>query len=45
MIVLMIMQGVIDKGVDNAAHAGGLAGGFLLALLLYHPHAMKNTGS
>ena len=43
MIVLMIMQGVVDKGVDNAAHGGGLAGGFLLAVLLYHPHRTRNT--
>ena len=36
MIVLMIMQGTIDKGVDGSAHLGGLIGGFLLAVLLYH---------
>lgn len=45
MIVLMIMQGVVDKGVDNAAHGGGLAGGFLLAILLYHPRPARNTHS
>ena len=37
MIVLMIMQGVVDKGVDNYAHLGGLIGGFLLAVLVWHP--------
>lgn len=36
MIILMIMQGAIDKGVDGSAHLGGLIGGFLLAVLLYH---------
>lgn len=37
MILLMIMQSLVDKGVDNAAHLGGLATGFILAALLYHP--------
>ena len=37
MILLMIMQSLVDKGVDNAAHMGGLAAGFVLAALLYHP--------
>ena len=37
MVVLMIMQSLVDTGVDNAAHIGGLAVGFLLALVLYHP--------
>ncbi len=37
MILLMIMQSLVDKGVDNAAHLGGLATGFILAVLLYHP--------
>ena len=36
MIVLMIMQGTVDKGVDGAAHLGGLISGFLLGILLYH---------
>ena len=37
MIMLMIMQSLVDTGVDNAAHIGGLAVGFLLALVLYRP--------
>ena len=37
MVVLMVMQGLVDHGVDNAAHVGGLAAGFLLGALLYHP--------
>lgn len=36
MVVLMILQGAVDRGVDNAAHIGGLIGGFLLGILLYH---------
>ena len=36
MVLLMIMQGAIDKGVDGSAHLGGLIGGFLLAAALYH---------
>ena len=31
---LMILQGLTDQGVDNAAHIGGLAAGFALAALL-----------
>lgn len=41
MVVLMVMQGVVDTGVDEAAHAGGLIAGFLLAVLLYHPHSSR----
>lgn len=37
MAVLMIIQGAMDHGVDNAAHIGGFISGFLLAVLLYHP--------
>lgn len=37
MVVLMIMQSLVDTGVDNAAHIGGLAVGFLLAAVMYHP--------
>ena len=36
MVVLMIMQGTVDKGVDGSAHLGGLISGFLLGILLYH---------
>ena len=35
MLVLMVLQGFADTGTDNAAHIGGLAAGFLLAVLLY----------
>lgn len=34
-ILLMIMQGAIDQGVDGYAHLGGLISGFLLTLILY----------
>ena len=37
MVVLMIMQGLVDKGVDQSAHMGGMAAGFLLGIALYHP--------
>ena len=37
MVVLMIMQGIVDRGVDQSAHMGGMAAGFLLGILLYHP--------
>ena len=36
MVTLSIIQGFMDVGTDNAAHIGGLAGGFALAVLLYH---------
>lgn len=29
--------GFTSSGVDNAAHVGGMAAGFILAVLLYHP--------
>lgn len=34
MAALMAAQGFLEGGVDNAAHIGGMAGGFLLAVLL-----------
>lgn len=36
MVILSVAQGFADVGTDNAAHIGGLVGGFLLAVLLYH---------
>ena len=41
MIMLMIMQSLVDKGVDNAAHIGGFVSGFILAGLLYHPRKLS----
>ena len=35
MAALSVAQGLTSTGVDNWAHIGGLAGGFLLAVLLY----------
>lgn len=35
MAALSIFQGFTTIGVDNAAHVGGLLGGFVLAVLLY----------
>lgn len=35
MAVLSLYFGFASTGVDNAAHVGGLASGFLLAVLLY----------
>ena len=35
MTILSVWQGFIDTGTDNAAHIGGLMGGFVLAVLLY----------
>lgn len=41
MVVLMIMQGIVDRGVDQSAHMGGLATGFLLGVILYHPGTVR----
>ncbi len=35
MVVLMIMQGIVDRGVDQSAHMGGMAAGFVLSIALY----------
>lgn len=35
MIVLCLYYGITTAGVDNAAHAGGVLGGFFLCILLY----------
>ncbi len=40
MIVLMVMQGLVDRGVDQSAHMGGLVSGFVLGIVLYHPKAV-----
>ncbi len=42
MTVLSIYVGFTEGGVDNAAHIGGLVGGFLLTALLYHPGRKKS---
>lgn len=35
--VLSVYLGMMDTGVDNAAHIGGLISGFILAVFFYHP--------
>lgn len=35
MIVVTLGQGVVDVGTNNAAHVGGLAAGFILAVIVY----------
>ena len=35
MIALTLYYGFTSSGVDNFAHIGGLAAGFLLSVLLY----------
>ena len=35
MVILMIYYGVSTHGVDNWAHGGGLAGGFVISIVLY----------
>lgn len=36
MIVVTLYYGISNTGVDNYAHIGGLASGFILAVILYH---------
>ncbi len=45
MLLLTLYNGFTSVYVDNAAHVGGLAGGFLLAMLLYRrPKERANGG-
>ena len=37
MAAFSLYFGFASGGVDNAAHIGGLIGGFLAAVLLFHP--------
>lgn len=39
MVILSLYFGLTGSGIDNLAHIGGLASGFLLAVLLYHRDA------
>lgn len=41
MAVLSLYFGFTSSGVDNAAHVGGLAGGFAAAVLAYHPRRIR----
>lgn len=41
MAVLSILQGFTETGTDNAAHVGGFAAGFILAVFLYHRKKVK----
>ena len=43
MAALSLYFGFASSGVDNAAHVGGLFGGFVLAVLLYHPRKSLKT--
>ncbi|MDO4519049.1 MAG: rhomboid family intramembrane serine protease [Eubacteriales bacterium] len=37
MAIVSVYLGFMKSGVDNAAHIGGLCGGLLITVLLYHP--------
>lgn len=41
-VVLMVLQGLVDRGVDNAAHIGGLISGFLLAAIVRLPRRQRH---
>lgn len=42
-IALSVYLGFVGSGVDNAAHIGGLLGGFLGGILFYHPRNRRNA--
>lgn len=42
-IALSLYGGFTSQGVDNAAHIGGLAAGFLMAVIFYHKPGRKRT--
>ena len=42
MIVLTLYYGFTSGGVDNMAHIGGLAAGFLMGVLLYRKRKIKH---
>lgn len=44
MAALSLYYGFISTGVDNVAHLGGLAAGFLLAMLIYRKSDSVMTG-
>lgn len=43
MAVLSLYFGFTSSGVDNAAHVGGMLGGFFMAVLLFHPKRIRKT--
>lgn len=43
MIVLSLYYGLTSSGVDNLAHIGGLAAGFILGVLLYWKRKRKRS--
>ena len=45
MIVLSLYYGFTSSGVDNLAHIGGLAAGFILGVLLYWKRKRKRRAS
>ena len=42
-VIFTLYAGFTGAGINNAAHIGGLIGGFALAALLYHPHIRSRT--
>ena len=44
LVVLMVAQGFMEAGTNNIAHIGGMAAGFLLAVVLFPPRRNK-TGN
>ncbi|MBB2149978.1 rhomboid family intramembrane serine protease [Pedobacter gandavensis] len=42
-VAFMLLNGLLGKNVDNAAHFGGLIAGFILGYLLYNPVLFKRS--
>lgn len=43
MAAFSLYFGFTSSGVDNAAHVGGMAGGFICALILCHPRKIRKA--
>lgn len=44
LVVLMVAQGFMEAGTNNIAHIGGLAAGFLLAVVMFPPRRKAAAG-
>ncbi len=44
-VVYSLFYGFVQSGIDNAAHLGGLAGGFLMGLILARPLVAGRRGT
>ena len=43
MAAFSLYFGFTSSGVDNAAHIGGMIGGIIMAVILYHPRKIRTS--